>query len=206
MIELSTLLTIGAAFVVVAASPGPANLAAATVAVSHGRQTGLIFALGLSVGLSIWGVLVAIGLGAVLKSSVTALFVLKLLGAAYLFWLAYQSGRAAFDTVPAKALKIAPGRWFLRGVALNLSNPKAVFAWMSALAVGLDSQDSSAAVIIATGLCMMIGLANATGWVLLFSQSGMMRSYRRVRRWVDGATAALFTLAGAGMIRSALTR
>lgn len=206
MIEPASLLTIGLAFVVVVASPGPANLAAASVAVLHGRRIGLVFAFGLSVGLWFWGVLAAIGLGAVLQSSVAALFLLKLFGAAYLLWLAYQAGRTAVYPDGAKTTKIASGRWFLRGVVLNLSNPKAVFAWMAALSVGMDSQDGPAAVAIATVFCMLIGWVNATGWVLLFSQSGMMLAYRRVRRWIDGATAALFALAGFGMLRSALAK
>ena len=206
MIDVTTLAAIGAAFVIVAASPGPANLAAATVALTHGRRTGLIFALGLTLGLAFWGILAALGMGAVLQSSATALFVLKLAGGCYLLWLAWQTGRAAMRTEMAKAPDIPPGRWFFRGVLLNLSNPKAVFAWMAALSVGLSADDGVAAVTIATLMCALIGLVNATGWTLLFSHPAMMRSYRRVRRWVDSIVAGLFAAAGLGLIRSAFAR
>jgi len=206
VIDFTNLAAVGLAFVVVAASPGPANLAAATVALTHGRKTGLIFAIGLTLGLSFWGILAAMGMGAVLQGSATVLFVLKLLGGAYLLWLAFQTGRAALQYDMPKAPDIPPGRWFLRGVLLNLSNPKAVFAWMAALSVGMNTSDGSSAVIVATAMCALIGLFNATGWVLLFSQPHMMRGYRQVRRKVDGVVAGLFALAGFGLIRSAFSR
>ncbi|MEL6103975.1 MAG: LysE family translocator [Pseudomonadota bacterium] len=206
MIDFGTLAAVGAAFVIVAASPGPANLAAATVAVTHGRRVGLIFALGLSLGLWFWGLLAATGVGAVLQTSAQALFVLKLLGAAYLLWLAFQSARSAVRPGEMRAPQVSAQRWFFRGVILNMSNPKAVFAWMAALSVGLDPTDGIAAVIAATILCGLIGLVNACGWALLFSQNGVMRGYRRVRRWVDGVVAGLFAAASLGMLRSAFAR
>lgn len=55
MIDFGTLLTVGLAFWVVAASPGPANIANASVAMQHGRKSSLIFGAGLSVGLMFWG-------------------------------------------------------------------------------------------------------------------------------------------------------
>ena len=101
---------------------------------------------------------------------------------------------------------VAGGKWFWRGVVLNLSNPKAVFAWMAALAVGLNPDDGATAVIAATGLCALIGLLNATGHAWVFSFPGVMARYRRARRWIDGTVAALFAGAGIGLIRTAVAR
>jgi len=91
VIDLTAMIAMGTAFFVVAASPGPGNLAGATVAMMHGRRIGLTFAAGLASGLIFWGLLAAMGMGAVLQSSATALFAFKLLGGAYLLWLALQS-------------------------------------------------------------------------------------------------------------------
>lgn len=206
MIDAGNLAAIAAAFVVVASSPGPANLATASVALTHGQRTALIFAAGLSTGLAFWGVLAAFGLGAVLQTSLTALMLLKIAGGLYLLWLAWQTGRAAMRTDVLRAPDIPPGRWFLRGVLLNLSNPKAVFAWMAALSVGMGPEQGNGAVVVATLMCGGIGVLNATGWALLFSRPRMMAGYRRVRRWIDGIVAGLFALAGLGLIRSALAR
>ena len=55
MIGLDSLAAIALAFFIVTVSPGPANIAVATVAMSSGRRGGLLFGLGLSVGLAFWG-------------------------------------------------------------------------------------------------------------------------------------------------------
>ncbi|WP_229864164.1 LysE family translocator [Seohaeicola zhoushanensis] len=195
-LDLGNLGAIAAAFVVVASSPGPANLATASVALTQGQRTALIFAAGLSLGLAFWGVLAALGLGAVLRASETALVVLKLAGGTYLLWLAWQTGRSALKGGDVRAPDIPPGRWFLRGVLLNLSNPKAVFAWMAALSVGMGPEQGGAAVLTATLMCAAIGTLNACTWALLFSRPRMMTGYRRLRRGIEAGFSAFFALAG----------
>lgn len=206
MIDLTALAAMGTAFFVVAASSGPGNLAGATVAMMHGRKTGLTFAGGLASGLIFWGLLAALGMGAVLQSSATALFVLKLLGGAYLLWLALQSGRSAAKRAAPLPPGATGGRWFFRGLILNLSNPKAILAWMAAFSVGLTAENGLGQLVVGMGLCILITVANATFWAMLFSVGGMMAAYRKARRKVDVAVSGLFTIAGLGMIRSAFSR
>jgi threonine efflux protein len=98
------------------------------------------------------------------------------------------------------------GRWFWRGLLLNLSNPKAVVAWMAALSMGLGQGTGTHAVAIATLICVGLGFVNYAGYALTFSLPGFMAGYRRSRRWIDGVVAGLFALAGLSLIRSALTR
>ncbi|MEO1293097.1 MAG: LysE family transporter, partial [Pseudomonadota bacterium] len=137
---------------------------------------------------------------------VTALMLLKVLGGLYLLWLAYQSLRSATRSDAAPRPPLAGRRWFWRGLLLNLSNPKAVVAWIAALSVGLHADDSPVVLASATLTCMGLGVLNYTGYALLFSLSGMMSAYARARRWIDGAVAALFAAAGLGLLRSAFTR
>lgn len=206
MIDLGTLIAVGLAFWVVAASPGPANISNATIAMKYGRKPSLIYGAGLSVALAFWGVLAATGLGAVLQASVGLLVALKVLGAAYLLWLAWQSARSAFNPRPAKLARVPAGNWFLRGLILNLSNPKSVVAWMAALSVGLDPNATAASVAITTLLCVGVAFANNLMYSLVFSTNGMMAAYDRSRRWVDGVVAGLFALAGFGLLKSALSK
>lgn len=206
MIDFGTLLTVGLAFWVVAASPGPANIANASVAMQHGRKSSLIFGAGLSMGLMFWGVLAATGMGAILQASVGVLVVLKVLGAAYLLWLAWHSARSAASKTPQVLAKMQSGRWFFRGLLLNLSNPKSVIAWMAALSVGLDPSDTAASVVATTLICVLVGFANNAAYSLAFSTNGMMGWYQRSRRWIDGIVAGLFAAAGLVMLKSALTK
>lgn len=200
------LLSVALAFVVVTVSPGPANIALAMAAMHAGRRTGLLFGAGLALGLAFWGLVAATGLGALLQTSASFLLVLKVAGGLYLLWLALQSGRSAMRRPAHEAAPPTDGRWFARGLVLNLANPKAVVAWMAALSVGLGAGDGPLTLVTATVMCMAIGLANYVAYALVFSLPGAMASYRRMRRAVDGAVAGLFAAAGFGLLRSAFSR
>ena len=76
----------------------------------------------------------------------------------------------------------------------------------AALAVGLDPGATPAALALGVAVCVAVTLVVFLGYMLVFSQSGMMRAYQRVRRWIDAAVAGLFALAGLALIRSAFSR
>lgn len=200
------LIPIVLAFFIVTVSPGPANIATATVAMRYGRSEGLLFGAGLSLGLAFWGLIAASGLGAVLQTSAHLLTIMKVLGGLYLLWLAFQSGRDALRGSEAKAASVKQGRWFLRGLLLNLSNPKAVVAWMAALSMGMAADSGGEQVVLATTICAALGLLNYTSYALAFSMPHFMAGYRRFQRRVEGMVAGLFALAGLSLIRSAFSR
>ena len=204
MIDLLSLSSIVLTFFIVAVSPGPATLSNAVVAMHQGRKAGLLYGAGLACGLSVWGLVAASGMGVVLQSSVYLLSLLKVLGGLYLLWLAFLSARSAWRPGSENAVATTRKNWFLQGLILNLSNPKAVLAWMAALSVGLNPNAGIVSIAIATGVCMAAGLLVYVLYSLLFSVGGIIHTYRRFRRWIDGVVAGLFTLAGIGLIRSSV--
>ena len=105
MPDLLSLASIGVAFFLVTAAPGPATMSNAAIAMSYGRESGLKYGLGLSFGLAFWGLVAASGMGAVLQSSIYLLMVLKVLGGLYLLWLAFLSGRSAWRSDPEKPVE-----------------------------------------------------------------------------------------------------
>lgn len=210
MLDLFTLLNIGFAFFVIAISPGPANISNATIAMSKGRKTSLVYGAGLSTGLVFWGLIAASGLGAILQSSVYLLMTLKVFGGLYLIWLAYLSAKEALvpkvdqtkwreETATAKA-------WFIRGVLMNISNPKTVVAWMAALSVGLDANDGTQSLIAGLLVCIVVGFATNAFYSIGFSFHSVMSWYKKASRWVNGVISVLFSIAGIGLIRSAFSR
>ena len=204
--DIAALIPVFIAFFVVAVSPGPANIAVATIAMSKGRQPAIRFGMGLGSGLAIWGVVAATGLGAVLQGSAFALTLLKLAGGVYLLWLAYKSWQSASVTLPDQQVEAGWDRWFLRGLILNLSNPKAVVAWMAALSLGMGQDGEWVSLASATVICIAIGFGNYAGHAFAFSVSGFMSAYAKARAWVESAVAVFFAAAGLGLIRSAFAR
>lgn len=211
MIDWMGLASTLAAFFIVAASPGPATLAVSAISAGAGRRSGLIFGSGLAVGLAFWGGVAATGFGAVLQASPRVLITLKVAGGLYLLWVAWGSARSAMRVHnnkpgPDNQMGSRRKRLFARGLVLNLSNPKAVVAWMAALSVGLGADGSAVHVVVATFGCALIGLLIYAAYAVAFSVSAVMHGYQRFRHWADGMVSALFALAGILLLRSAFTR
>ncbi len=187
------------AFLVAAGSPGPATLAVAGTAMAAGRRAGLAIGAGLSIGLAFWGALTALGLGALVIGSPPALVALRIGGGLYLLWLAWKSARAAWTGAPpATAGAVdAPLRLALRGLALNLSNPKAALAWAAVIALGLPPGAGPGHLAAIAATCSAIGLLVYVAYALGFAAAPVRRAYARARRAVEAALAAVF--AGAGL-------
>lgn len=206
MVDLVNLSIVALAFFIAAASPGPATLAVCAVAMKSGRRAGVVFGFGLSIGLAFWGVVAATGLGAILQTSQVALTVLKLIGGAYLIWLAWLSARSATKPMEQMQRLQQTQNTFRSGLFLNISNPKAVLAWMSVLALGLGDGSEPLQVAVATFACSLLGLLIYAVYAFVFSTNRAMKLYHRLRRSIEAAVAILFTFAGVGLIRSALNR
>ncbi len=210
MLDFFSLLSIGLAFFAIAVSPGPANISNAAVAMSSGRKVSLIYGAGLSTGLVFWGVIAASGLGVILQGSVYLLMALKIIGGMYLVRLALLSGKKAVRSEVQWGEEISQcassKEWFIRGILLNISNPKTVIAWMAALSVGLSPNDSLLVVTLSFLVCIVIGFATNAMYSLCFSCRGVMSCYRRAHQWINGAVSLLFAFAGFGLIRSAFYR
>ena len=201
--DILALLSSGLAFFIIAVSPGPATISTAAIAMQYGRRPSLIYGFGLSCGLIFWGLIAATGLGAVLQSSLYVLNTLKVAGGIYLLWLAYQSGRSAYQAHLTTTIVPTQQRWFMRGLILNMSNPKSVIAWMAALSVGLSANTNTTAVVAATMVCIVVGFFTNALYSVVFSLKGMMQAYQRLQRQVNAIVAVLFAGAGVGLIRSA---
>jgi threonine efflux protein len=210
VIDILSLLSIGLAFFVIAVSPGPANITNATIAMSQGRRTSLIYGAGLSTGLVFWGIVAASGMGAILQSSIYLLMALKVFGGLYLIRLAYLSGREALkpesNSIEVIDKSASSKSWFFRGFIMNISNPKTVIAWMAALSVGLGSNDGYLSLLSGLVVCIVVGFAANSMYSICFSYGGVMNWYQRASRWVNGVTSLLFSIAGIGLFRSAFNR
>ena len=99
--SLETLLLFLPACFVLNLSMGPNNLMAMTHGARHGVRVALVATLGRLVAQALMIAVSAAGLAAVLFGSAIAFHAIKLVGAAYLLWLAWQLWHAPPDAAPA---------------------------------------------------------------------------------------------------------
>ena len=191
------------AFFVAAASPGPATLAIAQVAMARGRRDALRFGAGLTFGLSAWGLLVAAGAGPLFAKSAGLLAVLKIFGGLYLLWLATLSARSALSPEPRTPPDERSARGAFRvGLFLNLANPKAVFAWLAVVAIGLSPAAGDGAAVPIVLACSFLGAGIYAVYGVLFSLPAARRVYARARRAIDATAALVFGALGLRLLGS----
>lgn len=205
MTDLSFFVAPSLAFLATVGAPGPATLAVTAVAMTRGRPAALVFAAGLSIGLTIWGVVAAVGLGAAILAWAPAVVMFRLAGGAFLLWLAWNSVRRALAPAPigpADAPAGAPTGMLRRGVLLNMVNPKAILAWAAFIAFGLPevAGPTGFAAIVAVAVAVVAGAAIYTLYAFAFSHASVRAGYARCRRWVDAAFAVLFGLAAVRLL------
>ena len=119
-----------AASLAVIVAPGPDNIYVLTRGVAQGYEVALASAWGMCSGLLFHTTLAALGLSAILAQSALAFSVVKYAGAAYLIYLGLRALLSKEEFVPsADSAPMANLRsFFLRGLTMNLLNPKvAVF-------------------------------------------------------------------------------
>jgi len=109
-------------------------LIALRATLTGGRGQGIVTGIGLAVMASAWTGMALLGLDAVFALFPWAYVTAKVIGAAYLIWLAVKMWRTARD--PLDDVPAAPNAHAFRtGVAANLANPKSMLFAASVLVV-----------------------------------------------------------------------
>jgi Putative threonine efflux protein len=136
------------AALVVAIAPGPDNLFVLAQSATHGTRAGICVICGLCTGIAVQTTLLIVGVSALIAASPVAFFVLQCCGAAYLLYLAYKSFQVRAGVVKLDERRetressgLSFRKLYLRGIIMNLTNPKAVLFALSFIppAVRMDS-------------------------------------------------------------------
>ena len=116
-------------------APGPDILFVFAQSLAHGRLAGVYVTLGLCPGLCLHVTLAAFGAGTFLKRHPRAYKTVTLCGAFYLAclgWDALQNAHVVAVEGPAPP-PLPPLRLYLRGIVMNVSNPKVILFFLSFL-------------------------------------------------------------------------
>ncbi len=191
--------------VVVIVTPGPDTALTIRNAIAGGRQAGLATACGVAVGQMIWALATSLGLVALLLASEPVFRALQLAGAAYLFYLGFQSLRSALrrsqsspEDGPSSRPPPGAGRSFWQGLINDLANPKmaaffaSVLPQFSAPGEGMFSQ------LVLLGFVFS---ALTLGWLALYAcavaAAGDVLRRSGLKRAIDGIAGV--TLMGLGV-------
>ena len=196
---LAAFLSIVAIHLAAAASPGPSFVVCLRVAARDGFRAAVALALGFGTGAALWALAALAGL-ALLFQLVPALFLgLKLVGAAFLIWIAIAMWRHAEEPLEGPDTATPPMRFaqaYRFGVLTFATNPKpAVF--FGALFAGLVPPGPPLPWLAAIVAAVFV---NETLWYILvarlFSTERARRGYGRLKSAVDRGFAGLLTLFG----------
>ncbi|GLS91362.1 threonine transporter RhtB [Psychromonas marina] len=134
MIPIETIAMFIVASAALSLSPGPDNIFVLTQSAMKGRKAGIFVTLGLCTGLMFHTAMVSLGIAAIFQTSELAFNTLKIIGALYLLYLAWQAFRSSaanFETVNDDLLD-----WkalYLRGIIMNITNPKVAIFFLAFL-------------------------------------------------------------------------
>lgn len=182
--------------VVAASSPGPAVAMLLGISMSQGRAASLVATLGIAAGSVLLNLGTLLGVGLLLSELAWAMQAMRLLGAAYLAWLAWGAFRRAAHP-PALVERGGKARsapqLFAAGFLLQVTNPKAIVFWLAIASVGATGGGGPLVVGLFVAGAFVISFACHGAWALLLSSRPVRAAYARARRWVEASLGALFT-------------
>lgn len=208
MSEFTSLLGIGAALCIGAASPGPSFVMVARTAASGGRANGLAAALGMGLGALLFAAASLLGLNAVFLAIPALYIALKVLGGLYLAYLGMQIWRGAQQALDVSKEANAAGarrqkNYLWLGLATQVSNPKTAIVYASVFAAFLPSSPSIQYQLLVVALVFFV----EAGWYAIvataLSSEAPRSSYLRFKKWIDRLAGGIMGALGLKLAASA---
>jgi threonine/homoserine/homoserine lactone efflux protein len=203
--DLPVLAAYFVASVILGITPGPDMTLFLSKTVSQSRAAGLAAFSGATTGLVIHSVLIAAGLSVLLAASATAFTVLKIVGALYLAYLAVDAIRnGSALALDKKGRQERLGSVYMKGLLVNLLNPKVIVFFVTFLPQFVSPTDPDAAKkLLFLGMFFAVVNAPICVGLIFFAEriASFLKRSPRVMRIVDWAFA---TVLGAFAVRLAL--
>lgn len=191
-----------------ASSPGPAVAMIMGLSVSQGRAAALISCAGIATGSATINILTILGVGLILSQAAWAMMALKLVGSAYLTYLAYGAFKKAIHppkVTPMEMLRQSTRALFTKGYLLQVTNPKAIAFWLAIAGVGATQGAPLWVIALFVVSMWLISFACHGAWALALSAAPVRAAYTRARRYIEGALGAFFAFAAFKLATASLT-
>jgi threonine/homoserine/homoserine lactone efflux protein len=182
--QIELILSFLLASVLLTFMPGPDNIFVLTESITKGQKNGIAISIGLCTGVLIHTLAAATGLSIVIQKSALAFSIIKYLGAAYLFYLAFMATKEKpMEVTLEKKSKEETFHLFpliRKGFLMNVLNPK-VSLFFIAFLPQFISQDG----INITVQMIILGLIFMVQALVIFSLISILTS--RLTRYVNSA-------------------
>jgi threonine/homoserine/homoserine lactone efflux protein len=183
--------------------PGPDSLLIMTRSATQGWRAGSAAALGIGTGTFVHIFAAALGMSAILATSAAAFTVVKLLGAAYILYLAVGmllSKRGDGSAVQAPALAPLPlRRIYGQGILTNVLNPKVALFFLAFVPQFIDANapHKALAFIVLGAIFNINGMLWCHALALFTAQArARLKLNPAVTQWLNRATGGLFVWLG----------
>ena len=186
-------------------TPGPNMVYCVSRALSQGRVAGLVSLAGVLLGFVLHLVAATLGLTAVLHAVPLAFDALRIAGAAYLLWLAWDAlrpgGGSPFE--PRSLPADSPARLFRMGLLTNVLNPKVAIFYLSFFPQFLHPERGS---VLAQALqlgAVQIVVSGSVNALLVLGAARISAFLARSRGWLRAQRYLMGTVLGALAMRMA---
>lgn len=192
-------------------TPGPDVLYVVTHSLRGGARAGVVAGFGITAGVFVHIFAAALGVGALLATSATAFNALKLLGAAYLF---YVGTKLLFMSKPSKVLDdaasqnsvaVTPDLWrvFTGGFWTNALNPKVAIFFLAFVPqfIAPGTQHTTLAFLALGVLFNVNAIPVNMGWALAAAwMAGHARAVQRSMHWLNRVAGTMFIAFGLRLV------
>ena len=191
--------------------PGPDSLLIMTRSATQGWRAGVAASLGIGTGTLVHIFAAALGLSAVLSTSATAFTVVKLVGAAYILYMAFgllRSGKASGETKAPVLAALPYRKIFAQGFLTNVLNPKVALFFLAFVPqfIALDAPSKAMAFIVLGCIFNVNGMLWCCGLALTTAKaSERLKLNPSVSLWLKRFTGGLFVWLGVKLALSKQT-
>lgn len=190
-------------------SPGPDFFYVSRKAMSESRRNAILASIGITIGVGFWSLMVLFGLAVINRTLPSFQFILMILGGSY---LAYNGIKMVQISKNAKLEKNAPKNvhrpaWqeILKGLMINLSNPKIVVFFSSVLAGYVSNLSNISDILIVFVILTGSPIVYFCLIAVLLSQKNVQLFYTKYSHYLDNFAGAVFVLFGMKLVYEGIT-
>ncbi|SFY45135.1 LysE family translocator (plasmid) [Streptomyces atratus] len=214
MVELSGVLGVMVVALGMVLTPGPNMVYLVSRSITQGRRAGIISLGGVALGFMVYLLAANLGLSVVFIAVPELYFAVKLAGAAYLAYLAWNALKPGGVSVftPQDVPHDSPRKLFMMGLMTNLLNPKIAVMYLSLIPQFIDLEKShvllqgivlgSIQIVVSVAVNLTIVLAAGTIAVFLSRRPSWLKAQRYAMGTALGALAISLALDTSGPAKS----